>query len=274
VDTKKVTEITNDELIAMMVGRPMTSYFTRTFNTNSDIVLKVEKLTTPVVRDVSFELRKGEILGFSGLVGAGRTEAMLGLMGLDKILAGSIYINGKKISKAGVHERIGQGIMLVPEDRKAQGLFPIKTLRFNLSLKAARQFIHGLVSDGSRERRIANEGIKKLSIRAANDLVAIGLLSGGNQQKAILASWLALEPKVLILDEPTRGIDVGAKSEIYAIMNELAKSGVGIIMISSELPEVINMSDRVAVMREGRIQAVLDRTEISQERIMQYAVAI
>jgi ABC-type sugar transport system ATPase subunit len=164
--------------------------------------------------------------------------------------------------------------MLVPEDRKAQGLFPIKTLRFNLSLKAARQFIHGIVSDGAGERKIANEGIRKLSIRAANDLVPIGLLSGGNQQKAILASWLALDPAVLILDEPTRGIDVGAKSEIYAIMNELAKAGVGIIMISSELPEVINMSDRVAVMREGRIQAVLDRTDISQERIMQYAVAM
>jgi ABC-type sugar transport system ATPase subunit len=275
VGTKNVAETTNDELIALMVGRSMTGYFTRTFNTTGDIVLKVENLTTAVVSGVSFELRRGEILGFSGLVGAGRTEAMLGLMGLDRMLAGSIYVNGRKISKnAGVHERIRQGIMLVPEDRKAQGLFPIRTLRFNLSLKAVRQFIHGIVSDGTGERRIAKEGIKKLSIRAANDLVPIGLLSGGNQQKAILASWLALDPGVLILDEPTRGIDVGAKSEIYAIMNKLAKSGVGIIMISSELPEVINMSDRVAVMREGRIQAILDRTEISQERIMQYAVAM
>jgi ABC-type sugar transport system ATPase subunit len=190
-------------------------------------------------------------------------------------LSGKIFLEGREIPAGqGVKNRIDGGIVLVPEDRKAEGLFPVQSLRFNLTLKVLRRFIRGIINDPSFEESIAGEGIRKLSIRAANDLVAIGLLSGGNQQKSILASWLATQPKVLILDEPTRGIDVGAKSEIYLIMNELARSGVAIIMISSELPEIINRSDRVAVMREGIIQTILDREDISQERIMQYAVAM
>jgi ABC-type sugar transport system ATPase subunit len=275
IGTKAVKDTNNDELIAMMVGRSITNYYTRTYNNFSDVVLKVDHLTTNTVRDVSFDLRKGEILGFSGLIGAGRTEAILGIMGLDKVVSGKIYLDGKELPPGiKVKDQINNGIVLVPEDRKDAGLFSFKTLRFNLTLKVLSKFIKGIVTHTMEERRLADDAIKKLSIRAANDQIVMLNLSGGNQQKAIIASWLAVNPKVLILDEPTRGIDVGSKTEIYNILNNLAQEGVAIIMISSELPEIINMSDRVAVMCEGRLTAILNRNEISQENIMQYAVAV
>jgi ABC-type sugar transport system ATPase subunit len=273
--TKRVSEASNDELISLMVGRPITNYYTRTYNDCSEVVLKVEKIHTTRISDVNFELRKGEILGFSGLIGAGRTETVLALLGIDRVLSGKIFLEGREIAPGeAIGTHIKKGIALVPEDRKAEGLFPYQSVSFNLTLKVLSRFIRGIVYDRAVERGIVEDGLRKLSIRAANAAMPTGLLSGGNQQKTIFASWLAANPKVLILDEPTRGIDVGAKSEIYAIMNELAKSGVGIIMISSELPEIINMSDRVVVMREGRIQAVLERDDINQEKIMQYAVML
>jgi ABC-type sugar transport system ATPase subunit len=274
IATKAIDLVSNDQLISLMVGRPMTNYYTRTYNTFSETILTVEKLSSALVKDISFELKKGEILGFSGLVGAGRTEAILALMGLHKVRSGKIVLQGEEIPPGGVRKRIKKGIVLVPEDRKGEGLFPVQSLRFNLTLKIIKQFIKGVFYNRRAEKKIVEAAIEKMAIRSSGAETLMGLLSGGNQQKAILASWLATNPKVLILDEPTRGIDVGAKSEIYEMMNILAASGVGIIMISSELPELINMSDRVAVMREGRIQAILDRNEISQEKIMQYAVAI
>jgi ABC-type sugar transport system ATPase subunit len=274
IATKAVDSVSNDQLISLMVGRPMTNYYTRTHNNFSETILAVEKLNSALVKDISFELKKGEILGFSGLVGAGRTEAMLALMGLHKVRSGRIVLQGEEIPSGGVRKRIKKGIVLVPEDRKGEGLFPVQSLRFNLTLKIVKQFIKGIFYNRQAEKKIVDAAIKKMAIRASGEETLMGLLSGGNQQKAILASWLATDPKVLILDEPTRGIDVGAKSEIYEMMNALAASGVGIIMISSELPELINMSDRVAVMREGRIQAILAGSEISQEKIMQYAVSI
>jgi ABC-type sugar transport system ATPase subunit len=275
IATKAVDSVSNDELISLMVGRSVANYYTRTYNTFSETILKVEKLNSALVKDISFELKKGEILGFSGLVGAGRTEAILALMGLHKAQGGRIALKGENIPPGSdVWKRIKKGIVLVPEDRKGEGLFPVQSLRFNLTLKILKQFIHGVFYNRRTEKKIAETTIKKMAIRASGEEMPMGLLSGGNQQKAILASWLATDPCVLILDEPTRGIDVGAKSEIYEMMNSLAASGVGIIMISSELSELINMSDRVAVMREGRIQVVLDRGEISQEKIMQYAVTV
>jgi ABC-type sugar transport system ATPase subunit len=275
ITTKAVDSVSNDQLISLMVGRSMTSYYTRTYNNFSETILTVEKLNSALVKDISFDLKKGEIFGFSGLVGAGRTEAILALMGLHKVQSGRIVLQGEEIPPGGgVRKRIKKGIVLVPEDRKAEGLFPVHSLRFNLTLKIIKQFIKGIFYNRRAEKKIVEAAIKKMAIRTSGEETLMGLLSGGNQQKAILASWLATDPKVLILDEPTRGIDVGAKSEIYEMMNALAASGVGIIMISSELPELINMSDRVAVMREGRIQAILTRGEISQEKIMQYAVSI
>lgn len=275
VAVKKIEETDNNELIALMVGRSIENYYIRTYNDSSEIVLHVENINTESVHDINFELKKGEILGFAGLIGAGRTEVAKALMGLDKIGSGKILLMGQVLShKTSVYDRIKKGIVLVPEDRKTEGLFPIQSLRFNLTLKVIYKFIRGVINNTAMEKAIADEGMQQLYIRAVNDLTAIGLLSGGNQQKAIIASWLTTSPKILILDEPTRGIDVGAKREIYKIMNTLAASGVAIIMISSELTEIINMSDRVVVMRNGRIQAVLDRSMINQETIMQYAVEI
>jgi ABC-type sugar transport system ATPase subunit len=275
VATKRVSETSNDELISLMVGRPITNYYTRTYNACSEVVLNVEKINTGRIHDVSFELKKGEILGFSGLIGAGRTETVLALLGIDRVLSGKIFLEGREVAPGeSVGAHIRWGIALVPENRRTEGLFPYQSVSFNLTLKVLFRFIRGIVSDRAKERNIVEDGLRKLSIRAANETMPVGLLSGGNQQKTIFASWIAADPKVLILDEPTRGIDVGAKSEIYAIMNDLAKSGVGIIMISSELPEIINMSDRVAVMREGRIQTILERNDINQEKIMQYAVML
>ncbi|WP_411676452.1 sugar ABC transporter ATP-binding protein [Caproicibacter sp.] len=272
VETKVVAETTNDELIALMVGRSMTNYYSRTYSTSEEAILKVERLCSAKVHDISFELKKGEILGFAGLIGAGRSEAMQALFGLDKITAGSIQYCGKELKVKTPEQMIQAGFALVPENRRDEGIFAAHSLKFNLTLKALRQFIRGAYVDTKRENEITDEYMKALSIKAASDQVTIGSLSGGNQQKVVISSWLATHPRVLILDEPTRGIDVGAKSEIYTIMNELAKQGVSIIMISSELPEVLNMSDRVVVMSEGTITAVFDHMEATQEKIMQRAV--
>ncbi|HEX3027223.1 MAG TPA: ATP-binding cassette domain-containing protein, partial [Clostridia bacterium] len=204
--------------------------------------------------------------------GAGRSETMQALFGLDKITGGSIELNGRPLTVQSPGQMIREGFALVPEDRRGEGIFAAHSLKFNLTLKVLREFIKGIHVDKNRENEITDTYMHSLSVKAANDQVAIGSLSGGNQQKVVISSWLAAHPKVLILDEPTRGIDVGAKSEIYAIMNELAKQGVSIIMVSSELPEVLNMSDRIVVMCDGTITAIFDHSETSQEKIMQYAV--
>lgn len=274
VGTRMVAETTNDELIAMMVGRAMDNYYTRTFNDCTEPVLEVEGLTSDRVHDVSFQLRRGEILGFAGLVGAGRSETVQALFGLEKTRGGRVRLEGKDITGKSAASIIAAGVGLVPEDRKGEGFFPNKDIRFNISLKVLREFIHGVFVNGGRERELSAEYMKALNVKAPGDRYMVSSLSGGNQQKVVIAGWLAAKPKVLILDEPTRGIDVGAKSEIYVIMNELAKQGVSIIMISSELPEIINMSDRVVVMRDGTVSGILDRSEATQEKIMQYAVTI
>jgi len=274
VGTKIVKETTTDELISMMVGRSMTSYYTRTYNACGETALTVEKLTSARVHDVSFEAKRGEILGFAGLVGAGRSETMEAIFGLDKITSGKVVLNGTEISGQKPEQVLKAGIGFVPEDRRVEGMFSVMDLKFNLTLKVLDEFIHGIRVNAGKEHEIAAKAFKELSVRAPGLDTPIASLSGGNQQKVIIASWLAADPKVLILDEPTRGIDVGAKSEIYAIMNELAKQGVTILMISSDLPEVLNMSDRVVVMCEGTVTKILDHTEATQEKIMQYAVSM
>lgn len=272
VDTRVVKETTTDELIALMVGRSMTNYYTRDYNTNEEVALKVEGLSSARVHDVSFEAKKGEILGFSGLVGAGRSETMKAVFGLDKVTAGKVILNGEEIQGKSPDEILKAGIGLVPEDRRGEGMFGVMDLKFNLTLKVLDEFIKGIRVNANKEHEIASKGFNSLSVRAPGLDTAISSLSGGNQQKVIIASWLAAGPKVLILDEPTRGIDVGAKSEIYSIMNDLAKEGVTILMVSSDLPEILNMSDRVVVMSEGTVTKILDHTEATQEKIMQYAV--
>lgn len=274
VATKNVKESTTDDLIALMVGRSMTNYYTRTYNNFPETALKVEGLTTNRIHDVSFEAKRGEILGFAGLIGCGRSETMEAIFGLDKIKSGTIELYGKKISGMKPDRIIKEGIGLVPEDRRGEGMFGVMDIKFNATLKVLDEFIGKLHVNANKERKITQHGIDSLKIKTPTMKTPIASLSGGNQQKVIIASWLAAGPKVLIVDEPTRGIDVGAKGEIYEIMNRLAAEGVTILMVSSDLPEVLNMSDRIAVMCEGTISKILDRTGASQEVIMQYAVSM
>lgn len=272
VGTKVVSETNKDELIAMMVGRELTNYYTRDFQTPGDVILKCEHISDGrMVKDASFEIKKGEIVGFAGLVGAGRSEVMKCVFGLTKDYKGEIEIEGKKVTVRNPIEAMKHGIALVPEDRKAEGLYKVQSVRYNSTIEVLGNFIKGIFVNAEKEEEITQKYIDMLSTKTPSQEQLIGNLSGGNQQKVIIGRWLATDPKILILDEPTRGVDVGAKSEIYAIMNELVKQGMSIIMISSELPEIINMSDRVYVMNDGMITGCLDRKEVSQEAIMQLA---
>ncbi|GHV74855.1 monosaccharide-transporting ATPase [Spirochaetia bacterium] len=272
IGTRETATATNDELIAMMVGRQLTNYYTRTFSEPGDAVLEVRNLSDgKLLKDVSFELRRGEILGFAGLVGAGRSEVMKAVFGIDPFTRGDILVAGKPVKISNPEEAMTLGIALVPESRKIEALFPQQSVMYNITIKTIKEFIRGIFVNREKELAITREYVDSMAIKTPTYTQTVGNLSGGNQQKVIIGRWLATKPKILILDEPTKGVDVGAKAEIYAIMNELAKQGVAIIMISSELPEVINMSDRVIVMSGGRITACLPREELSQEQIMKYA---
>jgi ABC-type sugar transport system ATPase subunit len=272
IGTRETAAATNDELIAMMVGRQLTNYYTRTFGAPGETVLETRNLSDgKLLKNVSFELRRGEILGFAGLVGAGRSEVMKAIFGIDPFTEGEILVEGKPVKISNPEEAMTLGIALVPESRKIEALFPQQSVMYNITIKTIKEFIHGIFVNRDKELAITKEYVDSMAIKTPTYTQTVGNLSGGNQQKVIIGRWLATKPKILILDEPTKGVDVGAKAEIYAIMNELAKQGVSIIMISSELPEVINMSDRVIVMSGGRITACLPREDLSQERIMKYA---
>jgi len=272
IGTKVVKETNKNELISMMVGRELKNYYIRDYQDGGDVLLKCKNLSdNKLVKDVSFEVRKGEIVGFAGLVGAGRSEVMKCLFGLTKGYTGEIYIEGKKVEIHSPDQAIEYGIALIPEDRKLEGLYPVQSVRFNMTIAILKEFIKGVLVNRQKELSITHDFIKRMSVRTPSTDQLIANLSGGNQQKVMIARWLATSPRILILDEPTRGVDVGAKSEIYAIMNELAKSGLAIILISSEMPEIINMSDRIYVMSEGRITGCLHHKEVSQEKIMKLA---
>ncbi|MBS4208301.1 sugar ABC transporter ATP-binding protein [Bacillus sp. FJAT-50079] len=272
IGTVKTADTTNEKLIAMMVGRELTNYYVRDYLKTGEDVLKVSNLSKKgVLKNASFELKKGEILGFAGLVGAGRSELMKCIFGLDSFDEGDVFVNGEKVSIKNPNDAIKNRIAYVTENRKEEGLFLIRSVQYNTTLKILHKFMKFFRVDSDYEKNETNQYIKELSIKTPNPDQLVGNLSGGNQQKVLISRWLATDPKVLMLDEPTRGVDVGAKAEIYSIMNRLVKEGVSIIMISSELPEVINMSDRVAVMCKGKIQTILDREQLSQETIMHYA---
>ena len=274
IGTRDTKETTENELISMMVGREFNNMYGNKRVIGGDVIMEVKHLTTDKVFDISFTLRKGEILGFSGLVGAGRTELALALFGIDSIQSGEIWLEGKKLTISKPKDAMNAGIALVPEERKEQGLFLGHSIATNLTFQVLSEFIHQLRVDKKKESNIVDEFKQKLSIKMASVEQTAGELSGGNQQKIVISKWLAAKPKVLILDEPTRGIDVGAKAEIYKLMHSLASEGVSIIMISSELPEIINNSSRVAIMREGHLAGILDQqeTEATQEKIMSFAV--
>ena len=272
VCTDIVKETTRDHLIAQMVGRELSNYYTRDYLPQGEVVLSMKGINDGgMVKDGSLELHKGEILGLSGLVGAGRSEMMHCLFGLTKKYSGEITMNGKSIHYTKPQEAFNAGIALVPEDRKLDGLYLVQSVKFNTTIEVLKEFLHGVVYDSGREEEITEEYIQKMNTKTPSQDQVIRNLSGGNQQKVLIGRWLATKPEILILDEPTRGVDVGAKAEIYAIMNELVKQGMAIIMISSELPEILNMSDRIYVMAEGVTTGCLDHTEATQQKIMQLA---
>ncbi|MDI9505811.1 MAG: sugar ABC transporter ATP-binding protein [Bacillota bacterium] len=276
IGTREVVPGNRDELISMMVGRELSKYYVRDYCESQEVVLRCEKLDDgnrkhKRVHEVSFEVRRGEIVGFAGLVGAGRSEAMQCLFGITPGSTGDVYIEGKKVRIRNAVDAMGYGIAMVPENRKLQALYHVQNVRFNSTIEVLEKFINKLRVDHQLEASITQESIDKMRTKTPSQEQVISNLSGGNQQKVVIGRWLATTPKVLIMDEPTRGVDVGAKAEIYEIMNNLTKQGVSIIMISSELPEIINMSDRVYVMCEGRITGCIPHQELSQERIMHLA---
>ena len=277
VGTREVCTTPRDELITMMVGRELDQYYTRDHVKSDEVVLKCvnindNKKKHQRVKDVSFEVHKGEIVGFAGLVGAGRSETMHCIFGLTRGATGEIYLDGNRVKIKDPVEAMKNGIAMIPENRKVEGLYHLQSVRFNSTIEVLEQFIQRLRVNSKREAAIAQEFIDKMHTKTPSQEQAVSHLSGGNQQKVMIGRWLATDPHILILDEPTRGVDVGAKAEIYEIMNELTKHGVSIIMISSELPEIINMSDRVYVMCDGRLTGCIRYDEdLSQEAIMKLA---
>ena len=263
-----------DELIHMMVGRviyenPKTK---SAVAADAPVVLKVEHLNAgKMVQDVSFELRKGEILGFSGLMGAGRTETARALFGADPKTSGDIYINGKKVFIHTPEDAVKCGIGYLSEDRKRFGIVVQKTVAENTTMAAMKNFMKGLFIDKKKEEKVAQEYVEALATKTPGVDQLVVNLSGGNQQKVVIAKWLTRDCEILIFDEPTRGIDVGAKNEIYKLMNQLAAQGKSIIMISSEMTEILRMSDRIIVMCEGKKTGELDISEATQENIMNLA---
>ncbi len=273
IGTYVTKDTTREELVAAMVGRQLTEFYVKDSVPQDEVFMEVKNLSREgVFQDVSFTLKKGEILGVSGMVGAGRSEVARAIVGIDAKDGGEVLLEGKALNIQKPIDAINAGIVLIPENRKEEGLVLENSVRFNTTLAVLKQFIRGVIWNRKKEEGIVDSHIKSLKIRTPHQEQLILNLSGGNQQKVVIAKWLATEPKVLIMDEPTRGVDVGAKAEIYTIMNSLAKQGISIIMISSDLPEIINMSDRVMVMREGKLAGILEKDEIGQEQIMRFAV--
>ncbi|MDF1496404.1 sugar ABC transporter ATP-binding protein [Caproiciproducens sp. CPB-2] len=273
VGSMTTQELSPDTLIKMMVGRGLKEVFQKVKLNIGEDLLRVEGFNNQYLKNVHLNLRKGEILGISGLVGAGRTELARAIFGIDPLDSGKIFIDGKEVKIRCPQDAIQHGIALVPESRKEDGLFLNQTISFNTTISILEKFIRFIHTDHKKENEILDNYINTFSIKMSSRNQLALELSGGNQQKIVISKWLATEPKILILDEPTRGIDVGAKAEIYQMMYQIAQYGVSIILISSELPEIINLSSRVAVMHEGELVKIIDveTEEISQEKIMYYA---
>ena len=274
VGTRVTAETNPNELVAMMVGRDLSNFYARDYNDleNAPVALEVKGLGNgDLFRDVSFRVRKGEILGFAGLVGAGRSEIMETIFGARHKTSGEVFYNGSPVHFKNPMDAIKSGVAMVPEDRKKQGLVLGNSVGFNLTLASLRFYMNGVSVSEKKRAHAIEEYVDRLQIKAASTDMEVRGLSGGNQQKVVLGKWLATKPDVLILDEPTRGVDVNAKYEIYLTINKLAKQGIAIIMVSSELPEIINMCDNVCVVRRGKLVATLGREGLTQEEIMKYA---
>ncbi|MGE5462325.1 MAG: sugar ABC transporter ATP-binding protein [Syntrophothermus sp.] len=269
VGTRPLKEVSRDDLIRMMVGRTITNLFPKQAVKAGDVVLEVENLTRAgAFRDISFELRKGEILGMAGLVGAGRTNVARAIFGVEPATSGHIRLDGKEVAITSPQQAIELGLAYVPEDRQLHGLIPAMPITSNISLPTLKNFAHWNWMDFQMERKATYEAARQMEVRANHIWQMARELSGGTQQKVVLAKWLATHPRILILDEPTRGIDVGTKAAVHGLMSKLAAEGMAILMISSELPEVLGMSDRIIVMHEGHMTAQLTRAEATQENII------
>ena len=275
VGTWAATDLTTDSIITKMVGRELTKLYPVRENVPGEVVFEVEDFTSinpKSFRHASFQLRKGEILGVGGLVGAQRTELMEGLFGIRSHTTGTIKYNGKELKINRPKDAIDQGIAMLTEDRRATGILGVLSIADNISIASLNQYLdYGFCINDKKVEQLVQENVAKMNIKTPSSKTQIQTLSGGNQQKVLIGRWLANNPDVLILDEPTRGIDVGAKYEIYCIIADLAKQGKSIIMISSEMAELIGMSDRVMVMCDGRITGFIDGKDATQENIMELA---
>lgn len=269
-------EISQDAMVRLMIGRDLAQLYTAPQAAPGSPVLQLKGLTTAAFPDrtIDLALRRGEILGLAGLIGAGRTSLAKALFGIDPSLAGEILLEGAEVVIRNPSDAIGLGLYLVPEDRKRSALVLDMTIRENVSLADVARFARRGWVQREAEGVTARQELKRLKIKASGIETPVVTLSGGNQQKVVLAKWLSMRPRLIVFDEPTRGIDVGAKAEIYALMRGLADEGVGILMISSDLEEVLGVSDRITVMHEGRISGTLDRAAFSEEAVMHLAVGL
>lgn len=272
IGTKRREELDRDSLIAMMIGRQLQDVYEKRDHKPGDVLIEVKDLGRKgKFQDISFSVRSGEVLGIAGLMGAGRTEVAEAVFGLEPYDEGSISIRGEEIKIRNTEDAIANGIALIPEDRKELGLNLKDTTGFNISLSVLKQFREKGVINREKENRKVDWAIEKFQVKVRSRKTPVVSLSGGNQQKVVIAKWMMTEPDILIMDEPTRGIDIGAKTEIYKMINHFASEGKAVIMISSELPEIIGMSDRVIVMSEGRLTGELSGEQINQMEIMKCA---
>jgi rhamnose transport system ATP-binding protein len=275
IETRPASELAQAEIIRLMVGRPLDQLFPKEEAEIGDVVLEAKGLRRRgVFSDVSFRLRRGEIVGLAGFVGAGRTEVARALFGIDSLDSGEVWIDGRRFKPRSPRAALRRGLAYLPEDRLQQGLVQPMSLSRNVSLAVLPQLTPAGVLRPWRERSLARRFVGELKIRATSVAQIVRSLSGGNQQKVVLAKWLAAEPRILILDEPTHGVDVGTKADVHRTISHLATEGLTILLISSELPEILGMSDRVLVMREGRLVAELSRAEATQERVVSAAAGL
>ncbi|WP_373511771.1 sugar ABC transporter ATP-binding protein [Persicitalea sp.] len=273
VGTKPASELDQNALITMMVGRTIESLFPETTGQKGEVVLSVKNLGIPgKFQDISFDLSAGEVLGLAGLMGAGRTEVARAIFGLDSLAEGTVFIKKKKVTIRSPEEAIRHGVGYVSEDRKGWGCIPGMSVQHTLSLSSLRDHLRGSLINGKSEHTAANRMVNDLHIKTASLSQSVLQLSGGNQQKVLIGKTLLAKPEIIIFDEPTRGIDIGAKHEIYKLIRQLTAGGIAILLISSELPEILGLCDRVVVLSQGRQTALLSREEMSQEKIMQHAV--
>ncbi|MDQ0201541.1 galactose/methyl galactoside ABC transporter ATP-binding protein MglA [Neobacillus ginsengisoli] len=275
IATKSAKELTTDEIIKLMVGRDLSQRFPTKMNQPGDIILKVTDLTAetqPSFSNVNFELRKGEILGIAGLVGSKRTEVVEALFGIRALKSGTIELNGKAVQNPSPQHAIKNGFALVTEERRTTGIYPDLSISFNSIISNLRQYkTNGIFLSDRKVFDDTKWVIDSMKVKTPTQKTSIGSLSGGNQQKVIIGRWLLTNPEILLLDEPTRGIDVGAKFEIYQLINQLAADGKGIIMISSEMPELLGVTDRILVMSNGKAAGIVETAKTSQEEIMRLA---